>query len=123
MAFYEVALKRNESRVTRIQSDDMVELEEEEDEGACYAFQLSNNRIVFISGQDYYPSARFPNTDFSLVGIYGENKPLIEVLEKNGTKLKSSRRIPASIKSKLQVPDHLGVIEGRLGELEQLLKG
>jgi len=48
----------------------MVEFEEEEDEDACYAFQLDGGRILFVAGQSYYRSARFPNTDFSLVGLY-----------------------------------------------------
>src|ERR1700731_4434419 len=71
---YEEALRRNQAREIRIQSDEMVELEEEEDEGTCYAFQLSGQRIVFVSGQDFYASARFPNSDFSLIHIYGEKE-------------------------------------------------
>lgn len=35
-------LQRNEAREVTIQSTEMVEFEEEEDEGACYAFQLSD---------------------------------------------------------------------------------
>jgi len=61
---YADALRRNQARETRIQSHEMVELEEQDDEGACYAFQLSGKRIVFVSGQDFYSSARFPNTTF-----------------------------------------------------------
>jgi hypothetical protein len=57
------ALLRNQAGVIRIQSEELAEIEEEEeeeDEGACYAFQLDSEKIVFISGQDYYPSASFP---------------------------------------------------------------
>jgi hypothetical protein len=119
---YEDALRRNQARVTRIQSDEMVELEEEEDEGACYAFQLRRQRIVFVSGQDFYPSARFPNSDFSLVHIYGEEEVLVEsFIEKHGKKLRPKRTISAELKSKLKVPGHLQVIEGNLDDLEKLL--
>jgi hypothetical protein len=74
----ESALRRNQACVIRIQSEAMVEFEEEEDEGACYAFQLNEHRVIFVSGQDFYPSARFPNSDFSLVSIYADNNALVE---------------------------------------------
>lgn len=67
---FEEALRRNEAYELRVQSTQMVEFEEEEDEDACYAFQLDGGRILFVAGQSYYRSARFPNTDFSLVGLY-----------------------------------------------------
>ena len=82
---FEGALTLGEACVMRIQSDAMVEFDEEEDEGACYAFQLDNRQIVFVSGQDFYPSARFPNTDFSLVTVYGNGGAQVaSFMEKNG---------------------------------------
>ena len=66
---FEGALRQNSASVIRIQPEQIAEFEEEEDEGPCYALQLSNGRIVFINRQQYYPSARFPNSDFSLVDI------------------------------------------------------
>jgi len=93
LELYADALRRNQARETRIRSDEMVELEEKEDEGSCYAFQLSEKRIVFVSGQDLYPSARFPNSDFSLVHVYRENEVLVETfIEKHGKKLRPKRR-------------------------------
>ena len=118
---YAETLRRNQALETRIQSDEMVELEEEEDEGACYAFQLNGKRIVFVSGQGFYASARFPNSDFSLVRIYSENQVLVEIIEKHGKKLKPKWKISAERKAKLKVPDHLEVIEGTLDDLEKLL--
>jgi hypothetical protein len=111
---YEDALRRNEASVIRIRSDELVELEKEDDQGTCYAFQLTDDRIVFVSGQDFYPSVRFPNSDFSLVHIYGENGVLVErFIEKHGKKLEPARRISAQLKSKMMVPDHLQVLEGK----------
>ena len=119
---YEWAVARSEARVVHIQSDEMVEFEEEEDEGACYAFRVGHNRIVFIRGQDFYSSAKFPNNDFSLVHIHDANgSPLETFVEKTGTKLKPVRQIPATLKSKMRIPDHLQVIDGSLDHLEQLL--
>ena|SRR5215472_2164264 len=118
----ESALQRNQARVVRIQSTAVVEFEEEEDEGAAYAFQLEGEKIVVISGQDFYPSAKFPNSDFSLVDILGEDGSVVEgTIAKQGTKLKPTRVIPAKVWRTLRVPDHLETIAGTLDHLEQLL--
>ncbi len=115
------ALLRNEARVTRIQSQWMVEIEESEDEGACYAFQVDEEEIVFITGQDYYSSARFPNSDFSLVQVMDSDEKIFEeVISKQGTKLKPVRSLPATIKSRLKSPDHMQSITGRIENLETL---
>lgn len=116
---FEQALRRNEAREVRVQSTEMVEFEEEEDEGTCYAFQLDGGKILFISGQDYYSSAMFPNTDFSLVDVYDENGACIgELIHKRGQKLEPRRTVPARLKSGLSIPGHLEIIEGKLSELE-----
>jgi hypothetical protein len=118
----EDAVARDQADIVRIQSSAMVEFEEIEDEGACYAFQVDERRIVFVSGQEFYPSAKFPNTDFSLVELRDARGKLIEMLiAKHGAKAVPVRKIPAATKSKLAVPDHLETIEGRLADLETLL--
>ncbi len=115
-------LLRNEARVTRILSEEMVEIEEVEDEGARYAFQVNNEEIVFISGQDYYPSAQFPNSDFCVIELLdGEGKILEEVISKKGKKLKPVRTIPAAVKRNLRIPDHMQRITARIEDLEILL--
>jgi len=43
----ESSLRQNEAKVIRIQSQAMVEFDEVEDEGSCYAFQLKSGHIVF----------------------------------------------------------------------------
>ena len=122
LAHYEAAVGRNEAQVVRVRADEMIEFEEEEDEGACYAFQLDGHNILFVSGQDYYASAKFPNTDFSLISIYGQHGELVEgFIEKQGSKLKASRKISAKMKSTMTIPDHLQVIPGDLNQIEQLL--
>ena len=118
----EDAVARDEADIVRIQSSAMVEFEEIEDEGACYAFQVEDRLIVFVDGQEFYPSAKFPNTDFSLVHLHDARGKLVEMLiAKHGDKAQPVRTIPAATKSKLAVPDHLATIEGRLEDLETLL--
>jgi len=118
----EGTLLHDEADEVTIQSTEMVEFQEEEDEGACYALQLNSGRIVFVVGQDYYPSAKFPNTDFSLVSIHdAEGKSVKELIYQRGHKLVPLRTIPAKFKSEMLIPDHLETIEGKLSELEGLL--
>jgi len=119
---FEGALGKNEASVIRIRSEAMIEFEEMEDEGACYAFQLDDGRIVVVAGQEFYPSAKFPNTDFSLVDICGESGVLaVSLIEKHGRKIDPARRISAAEKMKLKIPDHLQTIDGQLSQLEYLL--
>jgi hypothetical protein len=119
---FESACRRGEASVIRIQSEKMVEFEEEEDEGTCYAFELSDQRIVFVVGQGYYPKARFPNSDFSLIDILGEDGVrVIGLIEKRGRKIDPVRRISAQAKATMNVPDHLQIIEGPLDQLESRL--
>jgi hypothetical protein len=119
---HEAAISGNEVHVTRVRSDEMVEFEEVDDEGACYAFQVDGPRIVFLNGQEYYPSAKFPNSDFSLVDIYGPDGSVLEEwIEKTGSKLRPVRKIPRKLKWQMEVPAHMQVIEGRIADLENLL--
>jgi hypothetical protein len=123
IARLEEALSRNRAAVTRIASEQMVEFEEIEDEGACYAFQVAENKITFVSGQEYYPSAKFPNSDFDIVDISASDGfPVEGGIEKRGKKLAPLRRIIAKAKETLTVPDDLSVIDGKLEDLEELLR-
>jgi len=45
------ALKKNAAEVYDVKSRAFAEFEEVEDEGACYAFELFDARLVFITGQ------------------------------------------------------------------------
>jgi len=72
---------------------------------------------------DFWRSVDFPNTDFSLVEIIGENGfPMEGLTEKNGNLLKPKRTISAKVKSKLRIPEPLGSQDGSLGDLEDLLR-
>ena len=109
-------------REIRIVASSVVELEEEEDEGACYAFQIDADRIVFISGQEFYPSAKFPNGDFALVDVLSPSGERVDFfIRKDGAKLVPSRIVSAEAKRGLRVPPHLEVVSGKLEHLEQLL--
>lgn len=116
------AQERNVAEVVHIQSVKMVEFDEINDEGACYAFQIGDDKIVFVVGQEFYRSSKFPNTDFELVHIYDRARNLVEMLVFNhGVRLKPARKISAEQKVKLNLPDHLDTYTGNLEKLENLL--
>ena len=79
------ALKKNAADVYDVQAKSFAEFEEIEDEGACYAFELEDGRALFISGQEFYPGAKFPSLDFSLVYFLDENGQTVDMqIEKRG---------------------------------------
>jgi hypothetical protein len=120
---YESACRRSEADVVDVQSTDYISFEEYEDEGACYAFALRQGGVLFLHGQQYYPSARFPSLDFSIVSPLDEaGRPVDEFLEKRGPKAAPSRLGPAKVKLDLELPEDLSIIDARLDEIEERLR-
>lgn len=118
------ALRRNEVEEHRIQATAFAEFEEVEDEGACYAFQIDDERVVFICGQEFYPGAKFPSLDFSLVEPLAENGQPVHVwVEKRGSKAAPLRTIPARKKWELEIPDHLELRKASIATIETDLGG
>jgi hypothetical protein len=119
----ESALRRNAADSYDVHATRFAVLEEIEDEGACYAFELDGNRLVFICGQEFYESAKFPCLDFSLVYILNEGDESVDMLiNKRGARAAPARTIPAAVKRVLQVPDHLDVRVGSIDGLEDSLR-
>lgn len=119
----ESALGRDEANEFVFEARSFVGFEELEDEGACYAFDLGRRRIAFIVGQEFYPEARFPSLDFSLVyPLDSEGYEVDMLIEKRGPKAVAVRKIPGHMKPDYVMAGHLQVIEGELSELERLLE-
>lgn len=118
----EDGLRTGRARVIRLQSSRVVEFEEEEDEGACYAFEHDAVSSVFVVGQEFYEDDDFPNTDFSMVEILGAaGYPIDILLKKDGRKLLPERVIAASVKHGFEIPQHLDVVPAPLDRLEETL--
>jgi len=110
------ALRRNAADVYDIRARAFVEVEEVEDEGACYAFDVGE-QVVFVMGQEFYQSAKFPSLDFSLVYVLDEqNRPADMLIDKRGPRVAPLRVIPGATKERI-APEHLEV---RGGSLEML---
>lgn len=120
---FQSALRRNEAQVFHVKAKSFVEFEELEDEGACYAFEIDDGRIVFVVGQQFYPGAKFPSHDFSLVYLLDERGASINmVVEKRGRKASAARKVPAAHKLELEIPEHLEVISASPGHIEDFLR-
>lgn len=118
----EAALQHDRARVFRVQSTGVVEFEEIEDEGACYAFAIGDGRVLFVLGQEFYAGDDFPNSDFSLATVLGPGNAIVdEIFTKTGATLEPERRIARDVKDRLTIPDHLEVIEADLTTIESAL--
>ena len=118
----ESALRQNAADVYDIHAHSFAQFEEIEDEGACYAFELDGDRLVFITGQEFYESARFPSLDFSLVYVLDERGRTVDMfIDKRGPKTPPSRTISATSKQALDIPEHLEMRSGTLDNLETIL--
>lgn len=117
------ALKKNAADVYDVKAKDFVEFEEIEDEGAAYAFELEDGRALFISGQEFYPGAKFPSLDFSLVYFLDESGRTVDMqIEKRGSRASPQRLIPAAIKERLEIPEHLETRPSGIARLEDQLE-
>jgi hypothetical protein len=122
ISVFEEALRANRAREIRLQAGRVAEFEEEEDEGACYAFEHEPGACIFIVGQEFYEDDDFPNEDFLMAEILGEGNQTVDVmLVKQGKKLQPYRVIPAAVKVGLRIPDHLAVVRASLDTIEQAL--
>jgi hypothetical protein len=116
------ALRRNEAEVYDVDATAFAEFEEFEDEGACYAFELTAGGLLFLRGQQFYETARFPSLGFSLVHLLDERGQTVDVVvQKRGPRAAPARIIPASVKPGLEIPEHMELREGSLGTLDDLV--
>jgi hypothetical protein len=119
----EDAISNGRAEEIRITADAMVELQEISDLGVCYAFQVEPDRIIFVCGQDFYPRAKFPSSDFTIINILGSKWELVDLqIEKRGEKLRPMRKITVEARKTLRYPEHLEVVSGSLDKLEEILK-
>lgn len=99
------------------------EIEEVEDEGACYAFEIEGPRLVFLNGQEFYPGARFPSLDFSLVYIRDDAGNTVDMLiDRRGARTAPARTIPAASAKQIERPEHLEVRAGTIEALTDMLQ-
>ena len=91
----------------------VIHIQQYEDEGDHYIFDVGENTLFFFGGQDYPPSKSFPNTECELVRTEGG---AVFRMNRSGEKLKCARRIPGQIAKDL--PVYSGAVFSFPGKLE-----
>lgn len=120
---YEHALASGICAERQIRAKRMWEFEEQEDEGACYAFELEAGGVAFVVGQEFYGGARFPNSDFSIVEFHSSKGEMIDFLiEKRGVKLAAERVISSEEKERLDIPENGTYLNGTLEQVYARLR-
>jgi len=104
-------LQTNRARATRIATSRVVEFEEVEDEGACFAFDAGNGRTIVIAGQEFHADETFPNSDFSIVEVLDTAGVVDVLVTRTGRKVEPERRVNADRKLTMDLPGHLEVVD------------
>lgn len=118
----ETALRGGDASVTRIEARRYAEIEEAEDEGAHLALELVDGSLTFLSGQDSYPTPRFPSERIDYVDVRNpEGATVLSLRSCAGRRLSCARVLPAEIKSRMRWPGDLAIRRGSLEALEEIL--
>lgn len=117
------ALRRREAEEFRVQATAFAELEEVEDEGAAYAFQIAPDRLLFLAGQEFYATDAFPALSFSLVYPLTEEGALADLIVScDGPRAVPARVVPRERKRMLEdLPETMEVRPGTIETLESAL--
>jgi hypothetical protein len=122
-------LARNEARVLHCRTDAFVGVPEVEDEGPGYFLQVESNLVLYLGGQEYYPTRRFPSDDFELIEVLDHDGiPAAFRIEAHGERLKPAREIARQTKLEMAerdvLPEDLSLIDGTIDDVEaRLLEG
>jgi hypothetical protein len=112
----ESALRRNAADVYQVRARAFVDVEETEDEGALYAFDLGDGRVVWIAGQEFYEERRFPCLEFTLTYPLTEtDTPAWMLIERRSEKATPSFTLPARFRERPDAPEHLEVWRAEWG--------
>lgn len=120
----------NKVKTIKVVTIDYIELSEVEDEGVNYLFQISENKILSLGGQDFYPTKNFPSDNFE-IAVCNDEKGEVVLLEtyNYGKKIQPKRKITGQQKWDLigsvnfPDPDKFAIIDGQLENIEAIISG
>jgi hypothetical protein len=117
------ALRKGWCQESRVKASALVELEELKGLGDCFALQVGAGKVLFLHGQAFYASRRFPTTDFSLLELYAAEGERVETrIVLRGEALAPARVIPQEALQGLVPPAHGQLLAGSLDGLEEQLR-
>ena len=99
-----------------------VEVEEREDEGAALILELEGRKLTFLSGQENYPSPRFPSREITFIELRtSEGSPVLSSRRCKGGPLRASRMLPSSARTTMRWPGDGEIVDGTLEDTEKVL--
>jgi hypothetical protein len=108
---------------TRVVASAVVKLEDVEDFGDAFAFQVGPDEVLFLKGQHLPATRRFPTTDFSLLAFFAaEHEEVGLRWVPRGRRLVPQRVLSADEQEGLAAPADGDVLTGRLETLEAHLR-
>jgi hypothetical protein len=121
------AIDASTARVVHCRSDRFVAVEEVEDEGADYYFQVEDQLLLHLCGQQYDASERFPSDDFEIVEILdAAGNPTWCDIDTRGRKLTPTKVLRAEIRDPLlnagRYPEDRVLVRGSIDDLEHRLR-
>ena len=116
------ALHDGNAAVTELTCVGFVEVEEYEDEGAALILELEGRKLTFLSGQENYPSPRFPSREITFIEIKTiGGHTVLSTRRCKGGPLRASRIIPSSARSTMRWPGDGVIVDGTLEDTEKAL--
>lgn len=107
----------------RVQSLEYIQLSEEEDEGVHYIFQVEPNKILCMGGQDFYPTKKFPSSDFEIAeGKDEKGNVIFFEIYPFGEKCKPLKKIKGKQKAALMKKRDFAGYKITAGKLTDLIK-
>ena len=123
----ETALKDGQASVCRVVSESVIVIEEFEDEGSAYVYDLGDGTSFYLRGQEYYPEderAPWPAREFEivrtkqggrLVAIFPGREPVPEVRMIPMTEMPESFALANEPKTETVLPGRPDEVVKRLG--------
>jgi hypothetical protein len=89
-------------KVTHCRTERMITMEEVEDEGPEYFFEVDPGRVYYVGGQHFDVGPDFPSTDFEVVeGFDGRGRPVHFEVRCHGRRLEPLWTIPRDVKLRM----------------------
>lgn len=120
---------RNKVKSIIVEPLSYIQLAENDDEGVYYLFQLADNKILSMGGQDFYPTKQFPCSWFEIVLSY-DKKGKIVMLQKyaSGKRIHPAREISGKQKNEWMGypgypdPELFTIIDGNINNIDDIIR-
>ena len=123
---YKHALEKNNAKVYKCYFDQYAAFENKSLDDPTFIFQVEDELLLFVSGKDFYETEDFPNSDFEIARVLGENDNVVfNHIECKGIKIDPSVVLSDYLKKELRdlkkYPESFTTFQGKISNLNFLL--